>query len=109
MIQLIERFYDPNEGSIIYNGINLKEIDNQWYHQKQLAIVGQEPVLFSGTVKDNILYGVDVKGLSEDEIMAKLHSACKAAMVSTFIEDKKLFPDGYDTFVGERGLKLSGG
>lgn len=109
MIQLIERFYDPTDGSIVYNGMDVKNLDNRWYHQKQLAIVGQEPVLFSGSIRDNILYGVDVDGMKEEEIEEKLMSACKAAMVTTFIEDKKLFPEGVKSDVGERGGKLSGG
>jgi len=92
-----------------YNGVNLKEIDNRWYHQKQLAIVGQEPVLFSGTIRDNILYGTDFTDITEDEAHERLMNSCRQANVLTFIEDDKLFPDGFDTVVGERGLKLSGG
>jgi len=109
VISLIERFYDPIEGALEYNGVNLKEIDNRWYHQKQLAIVGQEPVLFSGTIRDNILYGTDFTDITEDEAHERLMNSCRQANVLTFIEDDKLFPDGFDTVVGERGLKLSGG
>ena len=56
------------EGRLLYNQADLKEIDNKWYHQKQLAIVQQEPVLFSGTIKANIMYGTDFTGLSEAQI-----------------------------------------
>jgi len=66
-------------------------------------------VLFSGSIKENILYGCDFSDLTEAQIEEKLLSSCKAANVMTFIGDKELFPEGFDTMVGERGLKLSGG
>jgi len=66
IMKLIERFYDPFEGKMLYNDIDLKEIDNKWYHQTQLAIVQQEPALFSGTIEENIKYGVDFKDLTEE-------------------------------------------
>jgi ATP-binding cassette subfamily B (MDR/TAP) protein 1 len=53
---MIERYYDPNEGEVLFNGVNIKELDPVWYHQ-QIAIVQQEPILFSGTIKENIIYG----------------------------------------------------
>ena len=109
VISLIERFYDPVTGSIKFYGENLKDLDNKWYHQKQIAIVQQEPILFSGSVRENILYGVSMDGLSEEKITEKLMSACKQANVLTFIEDTDLFPQGFDTVVGERGVRLSGG
>ena len=52
----------------MFNGVDIKEIDNKWYHQKQLAIVSQEPILFSGSIRDNILYGVDLEGLTKEEV-----------------------------------------
>jgi ABC-type multidrug transport system fused ATPase/permease subunit len=55
---MIERFYDPNEGVIEFDGKDIKTLDPRWYHQ-QVAIVSQEPVLFSGSIKDNITYGLD--------------------------------------------------
>ena len=69
----------------------------------------QEPVLFSCSIKDNIIYGVDFEGASEEEIMARLREACRQANALTFIEDELLFPDGFDSLVGERGVRLSGG
>jgi len=57
IIQLMERFYDPDQGTMWFNDDDLKELDNAWYHQTQVALVQQEPILFSGSVKDNILYG----------------------------------------------------
>jgi len=69
-MKLIERFYDPQTGDLLYNNVNVKELDNQWFHQDQLAIVQQEPCLFSGTIRENILYGTEAafEGLSEEKI-----------------------------------------
>ena len=109
IIQLVERFYDPFAGRICYQGEDIKALDNKWYHQKQIALVQQEPILFSGTIRENIMYGVDKTGLTEQDLEAILDEACRQANALTFIKDEKLFPQGYDTVVGERGLRLSGG
>ena len=69
----------------------------------------QEPILFSSTIRENICYGVDFKGFTEDEITARLHEACHQANALSFIEDTRLFPKGFETMVGERGIRLSGG
>ena len=66
-------------------------------------------MLFSGTIKDNILYGIDIENKSDDEVTLMLNEAAKQANAYDFIHDKELFPDVYDTVVGERGVKLSGG
>ena len=66
IISLLERFYDPVEGKVLFNGIDLKDIENEWYHQTQVAIVQQEPILFSGSIEHNILYGVDLGDLGKD-------------------------------------------
>lgn len=108
IIQLVERFYDPMEGEILFNGHNLKDLDHKWYHE-QVAIVQQEPVLFSGTIQDNILYGLELAGKSEAEVTEMMDEACKSANAFVFINDKAQFPEGYNTVVGERGVKLSGG
>jgi ABC-type multidrug transport system fused ATPase/permease subunit len=55
---MIERFYDPIEGCIRFQSHNIKDLNPRWYHQ-QIAIVSQEPVLFSGSIKENILYGLE--------------------------------------------------
>ena len=84
-------------------------MDNKWYHQKQIALVQQEPVLFSGTIGENILYGVDKTGLTDADVENLLEEACRQANALVFIKDKQLFPLGFNTIVGERGLRLSGG
>lgn len=101
---MIERFYDPNGGQVLFDGYDIKTLNPQWYHQ-QIAIVAQEPVLFSGSIKENIIYGLD-QVLYDD---ATLDEACKMANAYDFIHDQTLFPEGYATIVGERGVKLSGG
>ena len=58
LISLIERFYDPNEGRILFSGIDIKEFEPRWY-KTQVALVSQEPILFAGTIRDNICYGLD--------------------------------------------------
>ena len=108
IISLVERFYDPEEGQILYNGHDIRELDPRWYHQ-QVAIVQQEPILFSGTIRENVLYGMDVGGKEEEELVAMMDGACKGANAYDFIHDKDSFPDVYETVVGERGIKLSGG
>lgn len=76
IISLLERFYDPIQGRVLFNNVDLKNMDNAWYHQTQIAIVQQEPILFSGSIRDNILYGVDFEGLTEEEIEDRLLLAC---------------------------------
>ena len=84
-------------------------MDNSWYHQTQVALVQQEPILFSCSIKDNILYGVDFGDASEAEIMDRVREACRMSSCLDFIQDTRLFPEGFDSMVGERGVKLSGG
>ena len=108
IISLLERFYDPVEGEVLFNGKNVKDLDPEWYHN-QIAIVQQEPVLFSGSIRENITYGIDLTGKSEDEIVAMMDEATKKASAYDFVHDPDLFPLCYETMVGERGIKLSGG
>lgn len=104
IVSLIERFYDPTHGQITYDGKDLKSLNPHWYHQ-HISIVSQEPILFSGTIRDNLVYG-----LREDQYDdAQIEKVCKSANAFEFISDKDQFPKGYDTVVGERGVKLSGG
>lgn len=99
LASLLMRFDDVNEGSIKIDGIDLRDVRQAELRQK-IAYVPQEPLLFHRSVKDNIAYFNS--SASEIEIMA----VAKAAHAHQFIER---LPAGYDTLVGERGLKLSGG
>ena len=104
IISMIERFYEPTGGEILFDGIDIKTINPRWYH-KQIAIVSQEPVLFSGSIIENITYGLEGEHYTDET----LDDACRMANAYDFIHDKELFPEGYSTVVGERGVKLSGG
>ncbi|XP_077218913.1 ABC transporter B family member 11-like [Tasmannia lanceolata] len=99
IISLIERFYDPQAGEVLIDGINLKEYQLKWIREK-IGLVSQEPVLFASSIKDNIAYGKD--GATLDEIKA----AAELANASKFIDK---MPQGLDTMVGEHGTQLSGG
>ena len=99
IINLISRFYDPSEGVITIDGVDMKKVKVSDLRGR-LGIVLQEPFLFPGTITDNITYAKPEA--TPEEIMR----AAKAANAHDFI---MRFPDGYDTQVGERGVKLSGG
>jgi ATP-binding cassette subfamily B protein len=99
LINLICRFYEADSGQILVDGVDIKEIRLADL-RRQIGIVLQEPFLFNGTIADNIAYGKP--GATFEEIVA----AARAANAHNFILGK---PDGYDTQVGERGSKLSGG
>uniref|UniRef100_A0A0D9V4I1 MDR-like ABC transporter n=1 Tax=Leersia perrieri TaxID=77586 RepID=A0A0D9V4I1_9ORYZ len=100
VIALLERFYDPDSGTISLDGVELKNLKLSWLRD-QMGLVSQEPVLFNDTIHANIAYGG--KGqVTEQEIIA----AAKAANAHEFISS---LPQGYSTTVGERGAQLSGG
>ncbi|WP_346962331.1 ABC transporter ATP-binding protein [Clostridium sp.] len=96
---LIPRFYELNEGIITIDGEDIKEITLKSL-RKNIGIVQQDVFLFTGTIKDNILYGNPEA--SDDEVI----EAAKNANIHDFIMS---LPEGYETYVGERGVKLSGG
>ncbi|KAK3587257.1 hypothetical protein CHS0354_034401 [Potamilus streckersoni] len=98
LVNLIERFYDPNSGTIALGGQDLKDLDPCWFRQK-ISMVSQEPTLFACSIKENITYGREA---TTEEIL----EAAKQANADEFIST---FDDGYDTLVGERGVRLSGG
>jgi len=110
VVQLTERFYDPCEGKVMFNGVDLKELEPRSYKQS-VALVQQEPVLFNGTIQDNIIYGMEdmIKDLGQEKVDAMLDEATKQANAYNFIHDTSVFPKGYKTVVGEKGVKLSGG
>ncbi len=99
LIDLIPRFYDPISGSILIDGIDIRKIKIADL-RKLMGIVTQETVLFNDTIRNNIAYGVN--SCSEDELI----KAAKAANAHDFILE---LPKGYDTVIGERGTKISGG
>ena len=99
---LLERFYDVDKGHIYIDDIDIKDYNIE-YLRKMIGFVEQEPVLNSGTVLSNITYGVD--SYEEDDLNEILKMTC----VDSFINDKALFPEGLNTLVGERGLRVSGG
>jgi ATP-binding cassette, subfamily B, bacterial AbcA/BmrA len=100
IFSLIERFYDPVHGLIAIGGIPLQELDlSVW--RSQIGYVSQDSPVMTGSIKENICYGVQ-RAVTDDEVYA----AAKMANANEFITG---LPDGYETEVGERGVKLSGG
>jgi ATP-binding cassette subfamily B (MDR/TAP) protein 1 len=99
-IALLERFYDPDSGKILFDDVELQALKVSWLRQ-QVGLVSQEPVLFNDTIRSNIAYGKH-GAASEEEIVV----AAEAANAHQFIS---ALPDGYNTIVGERGIQLSGG
>ena len=99
VIQLIERFYDPDIGAVEFEGIDIKELNVAWL-RNQMGLVSQEPVLFNGTIRENLQYGLPSASVAEME------EACRLANAHDFISS---FPDKYDTNVGSQGTQISGG
>jgi subfamily B ATP-binding cassette protein MsbA len=99
LVNLIPRFYDPTEGAILIDNVDLREIRLAAL-RRQIGIVSQETLLFDDTVRNNIAYGKDE--INDEAVM----EAARAAYAHEFI--MKL-PNGYDTLIGENGVKLSGG
>jgi ATP-binding cassette subfamily B protein len=99
VFQLLLRFFEPQDGTISFDGIDVAQLDPTSL-RRNIAIVAQEPVIFSGTIADNIRYGR--QNASDDDVRA----AAEAAAASEFILD---LPQGFNTIVGERGATLSGG
>jgi len=99
---LLLRFYDPSQGEIFFDGVDIKELDPNWL-RRQIAIVPQEPALFSGSILDNITYSLDdPHNFSMDDVI----KAATEANAHSFITN---LPDGYNTQAGERGMSFSGG
>lgn len=98
-VNLIMRFYDPTEGYILIDGHNLKDIKLKSL-RKQIGFVPQEPMIFSGTIAENISYG------NPESTPAQIIEAAKISELDNFIYS---LPDKYETEIGERGITLSGG
>jgi len=99
LIKLLLRLWDPNSGSVSVNGTNIKDLTLQDL-RSQIALVSQDVYLFHGNVRENIAYGKP--DATEEEIR-------RAAELAHFSEEILRLPKGYDTLIGERGVKLSGG
>ncbi|KAF5198734.1 Abc transporter b family member [Thalictrum thalictroides] len=99
VISLLQRFYDPQAGDVLIDGINLKEFQLRWIRGK-IGLVSQEPVLFASTIRDNIAYGKDNPTTEE------IRAATELANASIFIDK---LPQGLETMVGDYGTQLSGG
>ena len=99
---LLLRLYQPDSGSVLLDGVNIEALDPVFL-RRYIGTVSQEPILFSSSIKENILYGVeDPDSVTQEQ----LEKVTREANAHNFILK---FPDGYDTLVGERGVMLSGG
>jgi subfamily B ATP-binding cassette protein MsbA len=99
LASLIPRFFDVEEGSVTFDGIDVRELALNDLRSR-VGIVPQEPMLFAGTVRENLVYG------NPDATQAEIEEVSRSAHAAEFIET---FPDGYDQVVGERGVTLSAG
>ncbi|KAL1538629.1 ABC transporter B member 15 [Salvia divinorum] len=99
VIALLQRFYDPVGGEILFDGVAIDKLQLKWL-RLQMGLVSQEPALFATSIKENILFG------KEDASMDEVVEAAKASNAHNFITS---LPQGYNTQVGERGVQMSGG
>lgn len=99
VFQLIMRFYDPDEGAVLLDGCDLRELDLDWL-RSQIGYVGQEPVLFATSIRENLLL------VRSDATDADINDALTKAEARDFIQQ---LPDKLETFVGSGGSQLSGG
>ena len=99
IIQMVQRFYEPQSGAVKIDGFDLRDLDRSAF-RKHIALVPQDPVIFADTARENIRFG---RPTATD---AEVEEAAKAAAAHDFLI---ALPDGYDSYVGERGVMLSGG
>ena len=99
VFQLMLRFFEAQNGAIRFDGVDITQLDPEVL-RRNIAVVAQEPVIFSGSIADNIAYG------RQGASVAEIRAAADAAAASEFIDK---LPNGFDTLVGERGVTLSGG
>ncbi|KAI6227749.1 Haf ABC transporter 4 [Aphelenchoides fujianensis] len=122
IVALLEHWYEQANGSVRLDGVDIRQFDHAFYHRR-VALVGQEPVLYSTSVRDNILYGLGAEDFAKDAdvkppesaespeegqvdvLEAKMIEAAKLANAHEFV---LAMPDGYDTLCGEKGVQLSG-
>ncbi|MCR4789840.1 MAG: ABC transporter ATP-binding protein/permease [Treponemataceae bacterium] len=109
LVQLIARLYDPLEGSVYVGGKNVKDLSLKQV-RSQVSMVLQNNLLFSGSIKKNLLWGLENESsgqnYTQDQIDEKIKKACDIACASSFIES---FPEAYQTELGQGGVNLSGG
>ena len=99
VVAMLERFYDPQNGSIELDGVNIRDI-NVAHLRRSIGYVGQEPTLFATSIRANIQYG------NPEATFEQIQDAARLANAHDFITS---FSDGYDTQVGDKGSQLSGG
>ncbi|KAH8419743.1 hypothetical protein KR009_001997 [Drosophila setifemur] len=99
---LLLRLYDPQGGTVALDGMDLRNVNPQWL-RNNIGAVSQEPVLFSGTIRENIMYGINPGGEQSEELLQRV---VEEANISQFTDQ---LPDGLETLVGQRGMMLSGG
>jgi ATP-binding cassette, subfamily B, bacterial len=99
LFSLLMRFYAPQQGKVLLDGVAIEQMDLHDLRQR-IGVVPQEPVVFSGTVMENIRYG------QPDATDQAVHAAAEAAFATEFIAE---LPQGFDTYLGDRGVRLSGG
>ncbi len=99
MVKLLFRYFEPDQGKILIDGLDIRQLDVTGYRQR-LAIVHQDVDVFNGTLLDNLTYG------NPNVSVQKVQEACRIARVDEVIDQ---LPKGYSTIVGERGVRLSGG
>lgn len=93
------RFHDPQGGKVFIDGHDVRELDGSWFRQR-VAVVLQDPIMFSTSIEDNIAFGAEA---------ATFHEVVQAAKLAQAHEFISALPDGYKTKLGERGVNLSGG
>ncbi len=99
VFQLLLRFYDPQAGRVLFDGLDLRDLAPQDF-RRHIGLVSQDPVVFAANAWDNIRYG------RPDASEAEIRAAAEAAHATEFLD---LLPQGFDTFLGEKGVRLSGG
>ncbi|HMB82167.1 MAG TPA: ATP-binding cassette domain-containing protein, partial [Vicinamibacterales bacterium] len=99
ILNLLLRFYDPDNGRVLIDGRDIRQLDASWL-RAQIGVVLQEPVLFSRSVAENIRYGR--AGAEDRDVTAAAELACAREFIARF-------PEGYATQIGDRGVQLSGG
>ena len=101
ILQLLMRFYDPTQGRILLDGVDVRDFTQASY-RRLFGWVTQEPLLFNASIRDNIAYAGTAEEATDDAIL-------RAARIAHVDEFAEALPDGYETFIGDRGVRLSGG